>query len=82
MNAIGLVVAQRSIERLQPRVVHVVGPLLDLGDLLGRCPLSRPALLADVGQQRHRLGDELGALDDRVGHARMSGSKLVHARRA
>src|SRR5690348_8049238 len=58
---------------LEADVVQVVGPALDLGDLLGQ-RADAAGLLADGAQERHRLLNQHGAFDDGVAH-------LLHLRR-
>ena len=78
MKSIGVAgLATRSIERLEPCVVELVGPSLDAADLLGRS-VERAGVLADVGEQRHRLCDQLGALDDGVAHLAHLRLEVLH----
>src|SRR6266567_3525943 len=62
-----------AVELPQAAVVDVVGAALDLGDALGDAA-EAGGLGADRAEQRHRLLDQAGRLDDRIAH-------LPHLRR-
>src|SRR6266567_2116046 len=62
-----------AVELPQAAVVNVVGAALDLGDALGDAA-EAGGLGADRAEQRHRLLDQAGRLDDRIAH-------LPHLRR-